>query len=38
VPALTIGTVAGALFGYRIAAAMGVVLLGAIMAAILGSD
>jgi len=38
VPALTIGTAAGALFGYRIAAAMGVVLLGAIMAAILGSD
>ena len=35
---LTIGTVAGALFGYRIAAAMGVLLLGAIMAVILTGD
>lgn len=35
---LTIGTAAGALFGYRIAAVMGVILLGTIMAAILGTD
>jgi len=38
VPALTIGTAAGALFGYRVVAATGVILLGAIMAAILGSN
>jgi len=35
---LTIGTAAGALLGYRIAAAAGVILFGAIMAAILARD